>query len=99
MFSDQYKILLFFDYILTSAEVEYNNRMEKKNPFTAQQINIIISGTIRGYCSLQANNIPNDKVRIKNIYFGIKDKATNVKVIDSKLFPTDTNITAVKNKK
>ena len=35
MFSDQYKILLFFDYILTSAEVEYNNRLAKKNPFTA----------------------------------------------------------------
>lgn len=37
-------------------------------------------------------------MRLKNIYFGIKDKSTNIKVIDSKLFPTDNNLTAVKNK-
>jgi hypothetical protein len=42
-------------------------------------------------------SIPNDKVRLKNIYFGIKDKSTNIKVIDSKLFPTDNNFLAIKN--
>lgn len=99
MFSDQYKVLLFFDYVLTNAEVEYNNRVQKRNPFSADEINIIITGAIRGYSSLEGQQIPNDKVRLKNIYFGIKDKSTNIKVIDSKLFPTDNNINAVKNRK
>ena len=29
-------------------------------------------GAIRGYASLEENKIPNDKVRLRNIYFGIK---------------------------
>lgn len=52
MFSEQYKILLFFDYILTSAQVQYSNRVLKNNPFSAEEINIILAGAIRGYASL-----------------------------------------------
>jgi hypothetical protein len=48
---------------------------------------------------LEELKIPNEKVRLKNIYFGIKDKLTNVKVIDSKLFPTESNANAIKNRR
>lgn len=98
LFSDSFKILLFFDYILTNALVEYQSRVQKKNSFTADEINIILCGAVKGYAALEAANIPNDKVRLRNIYFGVKDKQTNVKVIDSKLFPNANNITAVKNR-
>ena len=36
LFSDEYRVLLFFDYILVSSFVEYGNRVKKKNPFTAE---------------------------------------------------------------
>lgn len=35
LFGDSFKIILFFDYILTNAVAEYNNRVQKRNPFTA----------------------------------------------------------------
>lgn len=98
MFKDEYKILLFFDYILISAQAEYMNRIKKKNYFTAEEINILLAGAIRGYSALEDAKIPNDKVRLKNIYFGIKDRGSIVKVIDSKLFPTENNIKAIRSR-
>ena len=98
LFKDEFKILLFFDYILASALVEYHNRVKKGNYFTAEELNVIIAGAIRGYSSHEALSIPNDKVRLKNIYFGIKDKSPIVKVIDSKLFPDPNNVSTVKNR-
>lgn len=98
LFKDEYKILLFFDYILANSQTEYNNRLKRSNYFTAEEINVIIAGAIRGYSALEASAIPNDKVRLQNIYFGIKDKLPIVKVIDSKLFPSDNNVTAVRKR-
>ena len=57
-----------------------------------------MAGAIRGYASLEENKIPNDKVRLRNIYFGIKDKSPITKIIDSRLFPSDNNVTTVKKK-
>lgn len=57
-----------------------------------------MAGAIRGYAALEEHKIPNDKVRLKNIYFGIKEKAPITKIIDSKLFPTDNNLNAIKSK-
>ena len=98
LFKDEFKILLFFDYILANSLVEYHNRVKKNNYFTAEELNVIIAGAIRGYSALETISIPNDKVRLKNIYFGIKDKSPIVKVIDSKLFPDQNNIGAVKSR-
>ena len=52
LFKDEFKILLFFDYILASSLIEYNNRVKKSNYFTAEEINVIIAGAIRGYAAL-----------------------------------------------
>ena len=98
LFKDEFKILLFFDYILINALVEYHNRVKKSNYFTAEELNVIIAGSIRGYSSLEVLSIPNDKVRLKNIYFGIKDKSPIVKVIDSKLFPDQNNLNLAKTR-
>ena len=57
-----------------------------------------MAGAIRGYAALEERKIPNDKVRLRNIYFGIKDKSPITKIVDSKLFPTDNNLTIVRNK-
>ena len=57
-----------------------------------------MAGAIRGYAALEEQKIPNDKVRLRNIYFGIKDKSPITKIVDSRLFPTDNNLTTVKKK-
>ena len=59
---------------------------------------MIIFGTVKGYAALEEQKIPNDKVRVKNIYFGLKDKDPYIKVIDSKLFPTKSNLECIRNR-
>ena len=98
LFSDEFRILLFFDYIITSSLAEYNNRQKKKLPFSADEINTIMIGAIRGYAALEEKKVANDKVRLRNIYFGIKDKSPITKIVDSKLFPTENNLTVVRNR-
>ena len=35
LLNDEFRILLFFDYIITSSLAEYNSRQKKKLPFSA----------------------------------------------------------------
>ena len=44
---------------------------------------------------MEEQNIPNTKVRLNNIYFGLTNGLPLPKVIDSKLFPTPTNMMAI----
>ncbi len=93
LFRDEYQIILFFDYIVASLEKEYLNRADKSNYFSADDINVIMSGGIKAYAELENNNIPNSKVRLENIYFGLENlNEPTMKVIDSKLFPDPSNI-------
>ncbi len=55
-----------------------------------------MAGAIRAYSFLENLKIPNNKVRLRNIYFGLQDNLPLPKVIDSKLFPDPTNLIAVK---
>lgn len=99
IFSDEYKILLFFDYVLVDLQKEYISRKEKKQYFTAEEINIIMVGTVKGYAALEQLNVPNDKVRLGNVYFGLTENGLTItKVIDTNLFPTPNNLTAIKTR-
>lgn len=42
--------------------------------------------------------IPTNKVRLRNIYFGLKDQTPIIKVADSNLFPTRPNAEAIRNR-
>lgn len=96
LFSDEFKLILFFDYVVTSLFSEYKNRLKSQRFFTNEEINILICGALKGYAALEAQNIPNSKVRLNNIYFGLSNGLPLPKVIDSKLFPTPTNAMAVR---
>ena len=82
---------------MTSLRAELNNRIQNQKYFTNEELNVLASGLIQGYAALEAEKIINDKVRINNIYFGIKEGSSLPKVIDSSLFPSPTNIQAIKN--
>jgi hypothetical protein len=82
--------------VVTSLFKEYRNRVKNQKYFTNEEVNILICGALRGYAALEAQNIPNSKVRLNNIYFGLAAGLPLPKVIDSKLFPTPTNANAVR---
>lgn len=92
IFSDEHKIILFFDYIVTSLMAEFRNKIKTQKSFTNEEINIITCGALRGYAALEQERINNSKVKLSNIYFGLEHSLPLPKVIDSNLFPTPTNI-------
>jgi hypothetical protein len=56
-------------------------------------------GTTKGYAALEQLKIPNDKVRLSNIYFGLTENGQTItKVIDTNLFPTPNNLKCIKTK-
>jgi hypothetical protein len=55
----------------------------------------LICGALRGYAALEEQNIPNSKVRLNNMYFGLAGGLPLPKVVDSKLFPTAVNSVAI----
>lgn len=96
LFSDDFKLVLFFDYVVTSLFTEYKNRIKGQRYFTNEEINILICGALKGYAALETQNIPNSKVNLHNIYFGLSGGLPLPKVIDSKLFPSSTNAMAIR---
>jgi hypothetical protein len=92
---DQWKILLLFDYILIDMHTEARNRIRMNTKFSNEELSTILAGAVKGYASVEREGIPNDKVRLKNIYFGLKDQIPIVKIADSNLFPSKSNFLAV----
>lgn len=45
-------MVLFFDYVLVDLQTEYINRKEKGKPFSAEEVNVIMAGTVKGYAAL-----------------------------------------------
>jgi hypothetical protein len=91
IFSDEHKIILFFDYIVASLMAEFMNKVKAQKSFTNEEINIITCGTLRGYAALEQEHVNNNKVKLSNIYFGLTNNMPLPKVIDPNLFPTPTN--------
>ena len=77
---------------MASLVAEFRNRVKTQKYFTNEEIHIITCGTLRGYAALEQAGIPNTKVRLANIYFGLANAMPLPKVIDSTLFPTATNL-------
>lgn len=77
---------------MASLVAEFRNRVKTQKYFTNEEINIITCGALRGYAALEQAGIPNTKVRLANIYFGLANVMPLPKVIDSTLFPTATNL-------
>lgn len=92
---DEYKIILFFDYILIDLEKEVENRIKQKKPLSAEEIGNILAGVVNGYAFLEGQGISCTNVRLSNIYFGFKDSLPIVKVGDPNLFPTTPNFEMV----
>lgn len=72
------------------------NRMKQSRPFTAEEIGSILAGAVKGFASVEAQGFLNNKIRLKNIYFGLKDQTPIVKVADSNLFRTRANVDMIR---
>ena len=60
-------------------------------------MNFIISA-IRGYASIERAGFKTDKVRLRNIFVGIKNKEPLIKVAETNLIAPDSNYEAMLNK-
>lgn len=58
----------------------------------------ILSGAVRGFAALEKLGIPNDKIKLKNVYFGLKEQTPIVKVADSHMFAIRSNCENVRMK-
>lgn len=95
---EDHKIILMFDYVLIDLYGESHNRMKQNKRFTNEEIGTILAGSVKGFASVEALGIPTNKVRLRNIYFGLKEQTPIIKIADSNLFPTKSNAELIRNK-
>lgn len=88
--------MLLFDYVLIDVYEESLNRAKQNRPFAAEELGTILAGSIKGFASIEAEGFQNNKIRLKNIYFGLKDQIPIVKVADSNLFRTKANVDMIR---
>jgi hypothetical protein len=96
LFGEEHKIVLLFDYVLIDLYEESMNRIKQNRPFAAEELGSILAGAIKGYASVEAQGFSNSKIRLKNIYFGLKDQTPIVKIADSNLFRTKPNVDMIR---
>lgn len=71
------------------------NRKKQGKVFSSEEIGSIIAGSINGYAFLEEQGIPNNKIRLGNMYFGTSEEQPIVKVADPNLFPSVSNVETV----
>ena len=71
------------------------NRKKQTKGFSSEEIGSILAATVNGYAFLEEQGIPNNKIRLSNIYFGTQEQNPIVKVADPNLFPSISNLEAV----
>lgn len=70
---------------------ELFNRTNKQISFTKEEIMNFINSTIKGYADIERGGFPTDKVRLKNIFIGIKDRDPIIKVAETNLLASNSN--------
>jgi hypothetical protein len=59
--------------------------------FTKEEIINFISSTVKGYAGIERVGLCNDKVRLKNIFIGIKGREPIIKVAENSLIDQKSN--------
>lgn len=62
------------DYPFVNFSKEISNRLSKKINFSQEEIYSFVSSTVKGYTNIEQAGFKTDKVRLKNIFFGIKNR-------------------------
>lgn len=73
-FGDKKKLLVIIDYPFISFQREIGNRIVKKISFTKEEVVNFVSSTVKGYAAIERAGFKTDRVRLKNIFIGIKNK-------------------------
>jgi hypothetical protein len=68
------KVFVIIDYPFISFQKEISNRVTKKISFPKEEIVAFITSTVQGYAGIERAGLPTDKVRLSNIFIGIKNK-------------------------
>lgn len=79
-FGERKKVFIIIDYPFINFQREVADRIVKKISFTKQEINNFLTSTIKGYSAIERAGYHADKVRLKNIFVGIKSKQPVIKV-------------------
>ena len=85
-FSKTKKLIVIVDYPLTNMQKELNSRLVNNLEFNREEIINVLISCIKGYAIIENNReanasiFRNDKIRLKNIFFGIKNKDSLIKV-------------------
>lgn len=74
-----------------SFQREISNRIVKKISFTKEEIISFLNSTIKGYSAIERAGYRTDKIRLKNIFVGIKDKSSIIKVAENSLIEPKSN--------
>lgn len=90
--SDSQKLMLIMEYPLVSLKREYHNRLLNKLQFDKEEITRILYAAIRGYAAIERTGSANTKVRMAHIFVGVQAKESLIKVIDSSLLSSPTNL-------
>jgi hypothetical protein len=83
------------EYPLISLKREFNNRLLNKLDFTSEEIRRIVYAAIKGYSALEKMGCPNDKVRLAHVFVGVHLKESLIKVVDSQLLTSPTNLQCI----
>jgi DNA-directed RNA polymerase subunit F len=90
-FSTRKKIIVVLDYPFINLHREIANRTAKKIPFTGEEVRSILVSAVKGFTAIEAASYPVDKVRLRHIFFGIRNRESVIKVTEASLITKHTN--------
>ena len=90
-FGEKYRIIVIADYPFINFQRELFNRLHKKISFTKEELMNFITSTIRGYANLEREGFRTDTVRLKNIFIGLKNRESVIKVAETNLLASKSN--------
>lgn len=90
-FAEKRKLIVVLDYPFINLHREIANRTAKKIPFNLEEIRNIIGSTIKGYKAIEDAGYQNNKVRLRHIFFGIKNRESVIKVTEGSLIAEASN--------
>lgn len=79
-FGEKKKIFIIIDYPFLNFQKEIADRLSKKIGFTKEEVLNFLCSTVRGYSNIEKAGFQTDKIRLKNIFIGIKNRQPIIKV-------------------
>lgn len=90
-FGEKKKIFIIIDYPFVNFQREIADRVVKKIGFTKEEVLNFLCSTVRGYSNIEKAGFRADKVGLKNVFIGIKNRQQVIKVAESSLIEPKSN--------